>query len=60
MLGDKNNAMAWLERSIETGNPCWPFFRIHPHLEQVRGEPRFTKLMAELERKYTALPIRRL
>jgi serine/threonine protein kinase/Tfp pilus assembly protein PilF len=60
MLGDTNNAMAWLERSIETGNPCWPFFRIHPHLEHVRGEPRFTQLMAELERKYTALPIRRL
>jgi serine/threonine protein kinase/Tfp pilus assembly protein PilF len=60
MLGETDKALAWLQRSIDTGNPCWPFFRIHPHLESVRGEPRFNQLMTDLERKYTALPIRRL
>ncbi len=60
MLGETDHALAWLQRSIDTGNPCWPFFRIHPHLEPVRSDPRFTQLIAELERKYTALPIRRL
>jgi TolB-like protein/Tfp pilus assembly protein PilF len=60
MLGETDKALAWLQRSIDSGNPCWPFFRIHPHLESVRCEPRFDQLMADLERKYKALPIRRL
>jgi len=60
LLGDTDRAFAWLQRSIDTGNPCWPFFRIHPHFENLRDEPRFDQLMAHLERKYTALPIRRL
>jgi TolB-like protein len=60
MLGETDRAFAWLQRSIHTGNPCWPFFRIHPHFQRLRGEPRFDQLMADLERKYTALPIRRL
>jgi TolB-like protein/Flp pilus assembly protein TadD len=60
MLGDTEKALAWLQRTIDTGNPCWPFFRIHPHLDHIRSEPRFNQLMADLERKYTALPIRRL
>ena len=53
-------ALAWLERSIDTGNPCWPSFRIHPFLENLRRSPRFQELMDGLERRYTALDIRRL
>jgi hypothetical protein len=60
MLGETEKALAWLQRSVDTGNPCWPFFKIHPHLANLRGERRFNELMTNLERKYTALPIRRL
>jgi len=60
VLGETDKALAWLERSIDTGNPCWPFFRIHPFLENLRGAPRFQELMDGLERRYTALDIRRL
>ena len=60
VLGDKNRAFGWLERSIDTGFPCWPFFRIDPHLENLREEPRFIRLNAELEQKYMALKIERL
>jgi len=59
-LGEIDKAMGWLERSVETGNPCWPFFRIDPYLENLRQEPRFQRLVAELEREYTALKIERL
>lgn len=52
LLGDVDRAMAWLERAADTGFPCWPFFRIDPHLESLRGEPAFTQLMAELEQKF--------
>ena len=57
VLGDTTNAMAWLERSVNTGFPCWPFFKIDPHLERLREEPEFNQLVGNLERKYMALKI---
>ena len=60
VLGDTATAMAWLERSVNTGFPCWPFFRRDPYLENLRGEPAFVRLMADLEQTYSALEIQRL
>ena len=60
VLGETDKAMAWLERSVDTGFPCWPFFRIDRHLENLREEPAFTRLVADLEQTYTALTIQRL
>jgi hypothetical protein len=60
VLGDIDKAMAWLERSVDTGFPCWPFFRIDPQLENLRKGPAFTRLVADLEQTYTALKIQRL
>ena len=60
VLGDTDKAMAWLERSADTGFPCWPLFRIDPHFESLRDEPAFTRLVADLEQTYTALKIQRL
>jgi len=59
-LGEKDKAMAWLERTVDDGFPCWPFFRIDPYLECLRELPEFKRLTADLERKYTALRIQRL
>ena len=52
--------MAWLERSVDTGFPCWPFFLVDPHLESLREQPEFKRLIADLEHKYTAIKIHRL
>jgi hypothetical protein len=52
--------MAWLERTVEAGFACWPFFRVDPHLASLRDEPAFERLVADLERKFTAIEIRRL
>jgi len=60
VLRETHKAMAWLERSVDTGFACWPFFRIDPHLESLREEPQFKRLVADLEHKYTALKIQRL
>jgi non-specific serine/threonine protein kinase len=60
VLGETDKAMAWLERSADTGFPCWPFFRIDPHLEHLRQEPAFIRLVAGLEQTYTAFKIQRL
>jgi serine/threonine protein kinase/Flp pilus assembly protein TadD len=60
VLGQTDKAMAWLERSADTGFPCWPFFRIDPHLENLRAEPAFIRLVADLQQTYTALNIQTL
>jgi tetratricopeptide (TPR) repeat protein len=60
ILRDTDKAMAWLERSVDTGNPCWPFFRLDPHLKNLREQHEFKRLVADLEKTYTALKIQRL
>ncbi|HEV2086359.1 MAG TPA: tetratricopeptide repeat protein, partial [Gemmatimonadales bacterium] len=60
VLGEAATAMAWLERSVNTGFACWPFFRLDPYLESLREEPAFKQLVTDLEQTYTALKIQRL
>jgi eukaryotic-like serine/threonine-protein kinase len=60
VLSETEKAMAWLERSVDTGFPCWPFFLVDPHLENLREQPEFKRLVADLEHKYTALKIERV
>lgn len=60
VLGETQKAMAWLERAADTGFPCWPFFKLDPHLENLRDLIAFKKLVADLEHKYTAIRIRGL
>ena len=57
VIGEPHQAMAWLERSADTGFPCWPFFKLDPHLENLRKQPEFDKLVSGLEHKWTALKI---
>ena len=59
VLGDTERAMAWLERSVDTGFACWPFFRIDPHLERLHEIAEFKRLVADLEHKYASLKIRK-
>jgi TolB-like protein/Flp pilus assembly protein TadD/predicted Ser/Thr protein kinase len=60
VLGETEKAMAWLERSVDTGFACWPFFRVDPFLESLREEPAFKRLVADLEETYTSLEINTL
>jgi TolB-like protein len=59
VLGETDKAMAWLERSVDSGWACWPFFRIDPHLENLRETLPFKRLVADLEQTYTAIEIAR-
>jgi serine/threonine-protein kinase len=60
VFGETDKAMAWLERSVDTGFACWPFFRLDPFLQSLREKPTFKRLVADLEETYSSLEIHRL
>ncbi len=55
VLGRTKAAMEWLERTVDTGLACWPFFRIDPCLRNLRALPEFQSLVTALEEKYGVL-----
>ncbi len=54
VLGDKQSAMHWLERAVDTGFPCWPFFLRDGSLNNLRGLPEFGDLIATLQSEFPA------
>jgi len=57
VLGDTAQGMQWLERSVESGFPCWTFFRLDPSLSNLRPLPEFQSLTSGLEKEFSSLPI---
>ena len=50
LLGDKENALDWLENAISRGFLNYPYLNEYdPYLGNIRGEPRFRKLMEKLK-----------
>jgi hypothetical protein len=53
MLNKKEEALNWLERGFELGFFNYPFLsKIDPFLENIRGEPRFKKLMERVKHEW--------
>ena len=52
LIGSRDLAFQWLERSVDTGFACWPFFRRDPCLKNLRSDPRFELLVSSLQAKY--------
>ena len=52
VLGEKQAAMHWLERAVETGFPCWPFFMRDRSLNSLRGLPEFEDLITSLRSEF--------
>src|SRR5262249_32060687 len=55
LAGRTDTALEWLERSVDTGFACWPFFLRDPCLQKVRSLPRFEMLLSSLQAKYSDL-----
>ena len=51
-LGDREKAMTWLNRGIETGFPCYPFFVSDPLLAPLRDDASFRALLHDLESRH--------
>jgi TolB-like protein/tRNA A-37 threonylcarbamoyl transferase component Bud32/Flp pilus assembly protein TadD len=52
VLADKQAAMNWLERAVDTGFPCWPFFLRDRSLSNLRGLPEFEDLITSLRSEF--------
>jgi tetratricopeptide (TPR) repeat protein len=52
LLNQPEAAFAWLERSVDTGFACWPFFLNDPCLKNLRSHAQFELLVSSLQAKY--------
>ena len=52
LLNRTEVALEWLERSVNTGFACWPFFLKDPCLKTVRQHPQFDLLVSSLQARY--------
>jgi hypothetical protein len=52
LLGRREAAFEWLERSVSSGFACWPFFLKDPYLENLRDLAGFDVLVGSLQAKY--------
>ncbi len=52
LLGRPEVAFEWLERSVNTGFACWPFFLKDDCLQNLRTLPEFETLVSSLHAKY--------
>jgi DNA-binding winged helix-turn-helix (wHTH) protein/tetratricopeptide (TPR) repeat protein len=52
VLGQRETAFEWLERSVSSGFACWPFFLTDPCLKNLRELPAFEVLVSSLQAKY--------
>ena len=52
LLGRREAAFEWLERSVSSGFACWPFFLKDPYLKNLRNLEGFEDLVSSLQAKY--------
>lgn len=52
LLGRREVAFEWLERSVSSGFACWPFFLKDNCLQNLRSLPEFEILVSSLQAKY--------
>ena len=48
LLGDKEQALAWLEKSYESKEFLLPFFNADPNFDGLRSEPRFRAILRRM------------
>jgi tetratricopeptide (TPR) repeat protein len=53
LIGRRETAFEWLERSVSSGFACWPFFQKDLCLQSLRGLPEFELPVSFLQAKYS-------
>ncbi len=52
LLHQPSRAVYWLQRTAETGWPCYPHFARDPNLDNIRNDPGFVAFMNQLKRQW--------
>ena len=47
-LGDREQALAWLERTYDGNGGFVLYLKVHPQFDSLRGEPRFQRLLQRI------------
>ncbi len=53
-LRNSARAIQWLERAVDTGFPCYPWFETDPLLQPIRGNVEFQHFMETLRKSWEA------
>jgi eukaryotic-like serine/threonine-protein kinase len=54
LLGDRQHAMAFLRRTVELGNLCYPWFERDKTYDGLRGDSEYQAIMAEVKKRWEA------
>jgi eukaryotic-like serine/threonine-protein kinase len=49
LLGDRNDAIAWLRRTVQLGNHNYPWFQRDKNWDKLRSDSEFQQIMHEVE-----------
>lgn len=52
LMGEKQSALQWLEKTAEQGMPCYPLFDTEPALSNLRSDPQFKTFMEKLKKQW--------
>ena len=54
LLGDKRNALIWLQRTVELGDVNYPWFQRDKNFDSLRSDPDYQSVMAGVRKKWEA------
>ena len=49
LLGEKEQALAWLRRAVDLGNHNYPWFQKDKNYDSLRGDPEYQRIMADIK-----------
>jgi serine/threonine protein kinase/predicted negative regulator of RcsB-dependent stress response len=52
LMKKPDEALKWLQNAAEDGFPCYPYFEIDHHLDNIRSDARFMAFMSKLKEKW--------
>jgi len=52
MLGDRDEAIKWLRRTVELGNHNYPWFQRDKNWDKLRNDPEYRSIMEEVQHRW--------
>ncbi len=52
LMGKRNQAIHWLQRTADDGHPCYPLFEKDPNLKTLRDNPQFVAFMERQKKQW--------